>query len=165
MVALTTCIPAGQVLKSVKGAKKTLASSRPGRRLYKKRCDGRGMSNSSVLCCLNVDSSAVLSKEQLEFLDRKRKGILPAASSCKSCAGEGMIPCVSCKGTGRNPEGLADSMFTDERGIRQNNNVIDARWLFADNGPCWLCKGTLEIACKECSGVGIPGILEKFSGD
>ena len=157
------CYPSSRVLKCVGDTQVFSTDRHTNVFLRKDTC--RNESRSCHTCCSVSDVSAVLSKEQMEFLERKRKGILPERSTCKTCDGIGTIPCTSCKGTGLNPVGLAEKMFTDERGIRQTNNIIDARWLLADNGPCWLCKGGLEIACKDCSGVGIPDILDKFSGD
>lgn len=116
------------------------------------------------------EEEATLSPDQLEFLTRKRRAaaglgpIMPETSRCASCAGEGMVECHSCAGSGLNPVGLAEEMF-DGKPVVVNNGVVDPRWMFIDNGPCWLCKGTTLIGCKDCGGVGIVGIMEKYNGD
>ncbi len=161
---MASCISCSRVLKA-RGDKQGVFSTERHTGVFTRKEHHRNETRSCHTQCSGSDVTALLSKEQLEFLERKEKGIMPEISVCKTCDGIGTIPCTSCKGTGVNPVGLAEKMFTDERGVRQTNNIIDARWLLADNGPCWLCKGALEMACKDCCGVGIPGILDKFSGD
>ena len=120
---------------------------------------------------VSKEEASSLCSSQIEFLIRKRRAaaglgpLLPPRSNCSCCGGEGMVDCRSCQGTGLNPEGLADTMFDGEHDVLVHNGLVDPRWLFMDQGPCWLCKGTLRIACRECAGVGIPDILDKFSAD
>jgi hypothetical protein len=46
--------------------------------------------------------AANLSAEQIAFLDRKRRGIMPQGSVCGGCGGSGIIVCHRCKGSGVN---------------------------------------------------------------
>jgi len=110
-----------------------------------------------------------LSESQLEFLVRKRKAamglgpIMPASSMCSTCDGVGTVECHQCKGSGQNRQGVSEEIFGEQ--IISQNGVFNARWLFSDQGPCWLCKGMQHIGCPDCSGTGIAGGVDRFTGD
>lgn len=115
------------------------------------------------------EERAMMSADQLAFLVRKRKAaaglgpVMPEASACEECGGQGMRACHQCDGTGVNAEGTADSLF--DEGVHVRNGVMDPKWMFHDDGPCWLCKGMAMVACKECSGTGIRGGIDGYTGD
>ena len=53
---------------------------------------------------LTKEEASKFTAEQLAFLDRKRRGIMPQGSVCGSCGGSGMVVCHRCNGTGINAE-------------------------------------------------------------
>lgn len=118
---------------------------------------------------VTMEEVQTLSESQVEFLIRKRKAaaglgpLMPEASVCASCTGTGTCACHACDGTGLNKEAVADEMFEGEVYVR--NGVLDPKWLFIHNGPCWLCRGANHIACRDCGGTGIKGGIDRFSGD
>lgn len=117
------------------------------------------------------DEASSLSASQLSFLVRKRKAaaglgpIMPEESMCPCCSGHGTRECHQCHGTGHNAEGKVASMYGAEDEVRILNGLVDAQWFLMDNGPCWLCKGLAHVACSDCSGTGIRGGVDRYTGD
>lgn len=120
---------------------------------------------------LSSDEAASLSAEQAAFLVRKRKAaaglgpIMPAASACQFCDGIGTRCCHQCNGTGQNGNDKANELFRKEGAILVQNGLMDVQWMFMEGGPCWLCKGNAHVACSDCSGTGIAGGVDRYTGD
>jgi RecJ-like exonuclease len=107
--------------------------------------------------------SVNFSREQLDFLERKKNGEMPL--TCPTCSGTGMVTCGTCRGTGQNQPGLAERFFGDEQHVVKSNAPdINLNYLFTEEMPCFICKGQTSVPCSECSGTGIADFANKFSG-
>eukprot|EP00887_Chlorella_sp_A99_P004622 scaffold4.g4622.t1 len=109
------------------------------------------------------EAASGLSADQLAFLDRKRRGIMPQGSLCPACSGTGMCVCHKCNGSGVNAYQVDEEMFAGE--VKQTNGLVDTRTFFWKDFPCWLCRGKTEIACPDCEGVGFRGVSQLYTGD
>lgn len=120
---------------------------------------------------LTEDEVVGLSPEQVAFLIRKRKAaaglgpVMPESSQCNCCSGIGTRTCHQCHGTGANAIDKAEEIFDSEIGVYARNGLIDVEWMFMKGGPCWLCKGQGHVACPDCSGTGISGGVDRYTGD
>ncbi|KAI8463676.1 MAG: hypothetical protein J3K34DRAFT_526799 [Monoraphidium minutum] len=112
---------------------------------------------------VSEEEAAALSAEQLAFLDRKRRGIMPQGSICGSCGGRGIAVCHCCKGSGVNDHQVDEELFEGE--VRQQNGSLNLSPFFKKGWPCWLCRGRTEIGCPDCRGCGFKGASELYSGD
>lgn len=120
---------------------------------------------------LSEDEIKTLSSEQAAFLVRKRKAaaglgpVMPESSQCRCCVGIGTCTCHQCNGSGLNTIDKAEEIFDSEVGIYVRNGLIDVKWMFMKNAPCWLCKGQGHVACADCGGTGIAGGVDRYTGD
>lgn len=91
--------------------------------------------------------------------------LLPAG--CEACDSIGTCQCHQCGGSGRNATDKAEELFAGGGYdiIKTNNGLVDPRWLMMKGGPCWLCKGQQHLPCRDCSGTGIKGGVDRYSGD
>lgn len=88
------------------------------------------------------------------------------ACRCPCCDGVGTIVCHQCGGTRFNVTEVGDERFQNERGlVFLHNGVSDLSWLLRKGGPCWLCKAQGHVGCADCSGTGIKGGVDRFTGD
>ena len=60
------------------------------------------MEEAAAAPAFTPEEAAALSADQLAFLERKRKGIMPRGSTCPTCDGAGTVVCGKCDGTGIN---------------------------------------------------------------
>lgn len=37
----------------------------------------------------------------------------------------------------------------------QRNGLADSRFFFAQDAPCWLCRGSQTLGCPDCGGSGM----------
>jgi hypothetical protein len=101
------------------------------------------------------------SREQLEFLERKKTGTMPY--SCTACAGCGSVTCKTCSGTGQNAAGVAERLFDLKAGVHRRAPDLNINYLFMEEMPCFICKGVGSAPCSSCSGTGIADFASKFS--
>jgi len=119
---------------------------------------------------LSDDEIDSLDLEQQHFMIRKRKAamglgpVMPESCKCPRCSGIGTLICHQCGGSGSNAEGKLASKFNSD-GVRILNGVAKVNWFLMDNGPCWLCKGLTTVGCSDCSGTGIKGGVDRYTGD
>eukprot|EP00959_Pyramimonas_sp_CCMP1952_P472055 9499430-Pyramimonas_sp.AAC.1 len=72
----------------------------------------------------------------------------------------GLCNCGVCGGTGMNSE---DMDLPEGEQITRAVNVNPM--LYEKKGPCWFCRGSRLVACKECSGSGIESLDSKWETD
>ena len=120
---------------------------------------------------LSPQERSTLSADQKQFMVRKRKAalglgpVMPTASSCHHCDGIGSCVCHQCHGTGLNATNKSEELFTSEGEIIVRNGLVDVQWMFVQDCPCWLCRGSTQVACPDCGGSGIRGGTDKYTGD
>lgn len=68
---------------------------------------------------------------------------------CTTCNGVGTLCCTHCNGTGVNDKETHELMKVEGGDLIQRNGINDIRWLMMRGGPCWICKGRIDMGCSD----------------